>query len=302
MTTSVGSRSSLAYIPEVTYGVTPATPSLIAIPFVTFNVNKTTDRHEDPSIQGDRQQRHNLTGNTHVTGDIDFSFAPTDFDPLIESVMNSTWASNILKVGNTQKSFTLENALNDVGIFRTFTGSVVDKMSFTIPPSGIVTMKASMVCKDMTVASATIDAGGGYAPATAGVPFQSNTAVLKEGGTTIAYVPSLTMTLDNGISQNFAIGSSTVRSITSNWFKVTGTLTSTMENSSLLGKFLNSTETQLEFTVTSGVKTFKVEVNTAVYTATSVSVSGQGTVTATMTFSGLYDASDASMVVITRSA
>ena len=66
-----GSRSLVSKVAEVNWGVTPVTPSMVAVPYTTFNVNLTKDVHEDLSIRADRRERFSLHGNRTIAGDLD---------------------------------------------------------------------------------------------------------------------------------------------------------------------------------------------------------------------------------------
>src|SRR5512139_1043886 len=103
-----GSRSKISYAVETTWGTTPATPALFVLPYVSFGLNATKEIYEDDSIQSDRMLRHTVHGNKAVSGPLAVKYSATDFDPLLESVCNGVWATNVLKTGTTQKSFTFE--------------------------------------------------------------------------------------------------------------------------------------------------------------------------------------------------
>lgn len=303
MTISTGARSTVSLVTESTFGTTPTTPSLVGVPFTSFSVNKTTDRYEDQSVRGDKMQRFNVAGSTHVTGDLDVNFSHTNFDGLIESAMNSTWSSNVIKSGSTRKSFTFENGINDLATpqYFLYTGMVVDKLALTCPNNGIVTAKFSMLGQNMTVGTTSVD-GDGATAATAEKPYTHIGGTFKEGGSAVGYLTSITVNIDNGTSQNFALGSSLVRAFTTSWFKVSGNVTITFEDASLVNKYLNGTASSLEFTLTDGTNTFNVLIPNVIYTQANKSISGQGPITLSLAYEGLYDSTTGSNIVLTRSA
>ena len=101
-----GSRSSLSYITETTFGTTPA-GNFQNLPFTSHSLNMTKDRVEGTDIQADRMSRVDRHGNRQVAGDIVGDLRDGDFDELLESAMLSAWSTNVLKIGTTPKYFSI---------------------------------------------------------------------------------------------------------------------------------------------------------------------------------------------------
>jgi Phage tail tube protein len=91
---SQNSRSGLSYVPEVTFGVTPGSPSLVSLPINTHSLNLTKDRVTGNEIQPDRMTRVDRHGNRQVGGDIVVDLRKGDFDPLLESALMSAFADS----------------------------------------------------------------------------------------------------------------------------------------------------------------------------------------------------------------
>ena len=100
-----GSRSSLSFITESTFGTTP-TGNFTNLPFSTHSLNLTKDRLAGTDIQADRMARVDRHGNRQVGGDIVVDLRDGDYDVLLESAMLNTWATNVLKVGVAPKRIT----------------------------------------------------------------------------------------------------------------------------------------------------------------------------------------------------
>ena len=98
-----GARSGLAYIPETTWGTTPTTGNLVAIPYTGHSLNLTKEQIQSAAIMPDRMIRNDRHGNRQAAGDVTVEFGPVDFDPFLESAFMSTWATNVLKVGTAIK-------------------------------------------------------------------------------------------------------------------------------------------------------------------------------------------------------
>ncbi|TDK63551.1 phage tail tube protein [Sapientia aquatica] len=307
MQIAVGSRSAIGAVVETVWGTTPATPALLDLPFTTFNVNKTLDKFNDTSIQGDRMMRPSVTGNTHITGDLDVNYQPLNYDNLLASLFNSTWVTNVLKIGQVQSSFTFEHSQLDISQFWQYTGMVVDKLQLKLSTSGLVTAKFTLIGKDSptpTVVSVDTTAGTGvggfYSAPTAAPPFTHNGGTFKEGGSAFASFMSLDITFDNKTAANFGLGGSTAASLTSNYFEVTGSASVYVQDAVMYNKFIEATSTTLEFTLANGTNTHDYLIPNVRYHGATKAVTGQGPVTMTLPFVGFYDSTSGSNAVITR--
>jgi hypothetical protein len=248
-------------------------------------------------------ERFSLSGNRTVSGSIDVNFAHSLYDPLLESLMQAPFTTNVLKTGVTRKSFTVEEAQVDVAQYRNYTGLIVDKAEFTIPASGIVTAKFDVLAKDQSaLTGATIDTDTNYTAAAAKSPFTDNgtSGFMKEGGSTVGYVTNLQFSVDNGHAKNFAVGSNVIRDFTTNNAKITGTATVFFEDAVMYNKFVNGTSTSLDVKLDDGTNTVQFFFPNVKYTGATKTISGNGPVSMTMPFKALYDGTALSNIVVTR--
>ena len=303
MTIATGSRAKVGFIPEVTFGTTPATPELVELPFTSFSVNLTRDEYADNSIRSDRMDHYSLSGNKSVAGSLDVNFSHAVFDAFLESLLQSTWATNTLIVGSTRKSFTVEEAQVDISQYRTYTGVIVDKMELNIPASGLVTAKFDLVGKNQSALSGTtIDTTAGYTAAAVRLPFTDNgvSGFIKEGGTTTGVITNIQLTVDNQHAKNYSVGTDVVRDFTAGNIKVSGTVSVFFEDAVMYNKFLNSTATSFDFKLDDGTNTVEVFIPNVKLTGATKTINGNGPVTMSMPFIGLYDATTTSNIKFTR--
>jgi hypothetical protein len=298
-----GSRSSLSFIVESTFGTTPA-GNFTNLPFSTHSLNLTKDRVAGNDIQADRMPRVDRHGNRQVAGDIAVDLRDADYDTFLESAMLNTWATNVLKVGTTPKFFSIEDYAADIDQSRVFTGCSVSSMAISLAPNQMVTTTFSMVGKDMVISGTekTQDAASGAAPFDA---YSGDIAIGNVGGSSaVAIVTSLDFTLNNSYAPTFVIGDDSAPSLEYGRAEVEGTLTAYFEDASLINRFLNETETEIEVSVddpTGGNSyTFlfpKVKINSA-----DVGVDGPTSRMISMSFVALYDATEGTNLKITRPA
>ena len=164
-----GSRSSLSYIVESTFGTTPS-GNFTTLPFTSHSLNLTKDIMEGNDIQADRMPRVNRQGNRQTSGDIAVDLRRGDFDPLLEAAMLSTWSTNVLKVGTTPKFFSIQDYAADIDVARRFTGMTVSTLGISMAPNQMVATTFGMVGKDMNpiVNAGSFITGDSYTIVTAG--------------------------------------------------------------------------------------------------------------------------------------
>lgn len=300
---SQGSRSSLSYIPEVTFGVTPS-GNFTNLPFSTHSLALTKDRVAGNDIQADRMPRVDRHGNRQVGGDIVVDLRDGVYDAFLESAMLNTWASDVLKVGTTPKFFSVEDYAADIDQAMLFTGLTASTLGISLAPNQMVTTTFGMIGKDMTISAdqKTQTASTAVAPFDA---YSGDIAIGNVGNSSaVAIITAMDFTLNNSFSPTFVIGDSSAPSLEYGRAEVEGNLTAYFENADLINRFLNETETEVEVSVNdpSGLNAYtflfpRVKINSA-----TVGVDGPTSRTVKMSFVALYDATESTNLKITRPA
>ena len=297
-----GSRSSLSYIVESTFGTTPA-GNFTNLPFSTQSLNLSKDRVAGNDIQADRMPRVDRHGNRQVGGDVVVDLRKGDYDAFLESAMLNTWATDVLKVGTTPKYFSIEDYAADVDQARLFTGCTVSSLALSIAPNQMVTSTFTMVGKDMTIGATekTQDDPTGNAPFDA---YSGAVAIGNVGASSASgVVTGIDFTLNNSFAPTFVVGDDSAPALEVGRAEIEGTLTAYFEDATLITRFLNETETELSVSVDdptgSNEYTFlfpRVKINSA-----DVGVDGPNSRTISMSFVALYDSTEATNLKITRS-
>jgi hypothetical protein len=293
------SRQSLYYVTEVTPGTTPGTPTLIEIPIAgipTIVVEK--DNFRSNVIKSHRQTSTVRHGTRRTSGEIPIELAYGDFDTLLESLMHSSWSTNVLKVGTTQKFFTLERRFPDISEYQPFTGCMMNTFTLNAQPNGMITASFGVLgLSGMTPASSTV--ANTSTAATGNEPFDGFTGTITEGGSS-ANVTAIDMTVTNNGALPYVIGSDTAPRINSGMVNVTGNITAFFESEALVNKFLAETESALvvEFEgITGGDLEFTLPA--LKYTGASITEADEGLLVQ-MPFEAYYDSSAATSITITR--
>ena len=297
MAFSQGSRTRLSFIPEVTFGTTPA-GNFTELPFSTHSLNLSKERVTGNDIQSDRMPRVDRHGNRTASGDIVVDLRSSNFDTLLESLMFNTWdasptdAPDELKVGTTLKSLSIEDYLSDIDQARLFTGMIVSQASFSMQPNQMVTTTFSLMGKDMAISATekTVDA------AVVNQPFDAYSGDFRIGNfdgalSALTAVTSLEFTVNNNLNPTFVIGEATTPQMEYGRCEIEGTITAYVEDASLINRFLNETETAFDVSVNdpSGSNEYKfffpkVKINSA-----DTPLENPQSRLVTMSFVALYD-------------
>lgn len=238
-----GSRTQLAYVAESTYGTTPASPAMAAVPFNTHSIDLTKTRVQSAEITPDRMPRVDRHGQRTVSGEVVVEMRPADYDWLLEGALFGAFASNVLNTGTTVKSFTIEDGALDITQYRAFTGCMVNTMQMSIAPNQMTTATFGVIGKNMTQSTSPLDAT--LTAASGNEPFDSFSGTIEEGGSAIAYVNSIDFTLNNNLNPTFALGAVSTPQMEFGMSTLEGTMTVFYQDAALITKFLNETESSL---------------------------------------------------------
>lgn len=307
MAFSQGSRSSLSYITESTFGTTPA-GNFTNLPFNTHSLNLTKDRVEGNEIQADRMPRVDRHGNRQIGGDIVVDLRADDFDAFLESAMFGTWdtspssAPDELKVGITPKYFSIEDYAADIDQARLFTGCAVSSMAVSMAPNQMVTTTFTIVGKDMTVGTTekTQDANAGTQPFDA---YSGSLAIGNVGASSaVTNISSIDFTLNNSLAPTFVVGSASTPQLEYGMATVEGNFSAYFEDTAYIDRFLNEVESELVIVVNdpTGANQYsftfpKIKVNSA-----DVGVEGPTSRLINVSWVGLYDSTAGTNMLIKR--
>lgn len=308
MSNAQGSRVSLAFQLESAFNTPPGAPSTKAIRFngTTLALNKSI--LESGEIRGDRQRQDVRHGIHMPAGDIDGELIYGAHDEFWEALLGGTWTSeaagtpNTLANGTTFRSFLIEAAHNDIAQFRQFGGGTIDKVAISAKPGAIITNKFSIMAASQTVAGTSFDATPAAAVTNSPMDTLAN-ATIKEGGSTIAVVSGIEMTIDNQGAGTDVIGSKVHTDIVQGRMKIDGTVSAYFPDLVLMNKFINETESSLEFTFAGSPtnKTMKFKLPRIKYTGAKLDVQGEGPLVLSLPFQGLYDSVSGYAIQMTRS-
>lgn len=309
-----GSRHSLYSVKEATHGTTPASPALDLVRVTGTTLGLSKDSLQSEEIRSDRQISDFRLGANQVGGDINFELSYGSFDQFLEAVLLSApWAADTpvlgtdqIKSAQTRSSFTFIRHFADIADvdnpYYIYRGVELNSVQLTIAANSMITGTFSVVGKSQETASDLTGLGvPTYNPASTTSPLDSFSGTLTEGGTPIAVVTEISLTLQNGIEPRYVVGAKDSILPSLGRSNLTGQITAFFENSTLANKFLNETESSLEFTLpdTAGNE-LKFIIPRIKYTGGQPDVNGEGPITLAMPFQALLDAATGTNLIIER--
>jgi hypothetical protein len=298
-----GSRSALAVGVEGTFGTEASSYDLV--PIKTHSLDLTKERLQGMDIQADRMPRVSRHGNRQAAGSIEVDLRMGNYDDFLESAMLSTFDSNDeMTIGTTPKFLTIEDRLADITQYRLFTGMAVSTATFSIAPNQMVNTTFEMVGKNASISGTPKTASA----ATTNVPFDSYNGSIYEGGVgtsdLIEIVTSVEFSITNSFAPTFVIGDDTAPQLEYGRSIIEGTMTVYFEDATLINKFLNETETELQVSVAepggTNPYTFyfpRIKVNGA-----SVPLANEQSRTIELPFEALHDSVEGTQMLLTRSS
>lgn len=309
MARSQGSRSRLSYIVESAYGTTPA-GNFLELTKNTFNTDLTKELIDGNELNSNRQKKYSRHGTRTVTGDLVVDLRDGEYDALIESAMFSTWdaspsaAPDIIKIGTTLKSFSVEEWAADIDQASVFTGMVVNSMAVSVQNNQTVQTTFNFLGKDMTVGATEKT----VTEAALANPFDGNVANsivgVADTGSSASSINTITgidFSINNNLEPSFNIGSDVTGQTIYGNAVVEGTITAYFEDVTLFNRFLNETETNLEVSVANAAgTTYSFLFPRCKFNGASKPVDGPGARLLTIPFQALWDSTEETSLIIER--
>ena len=308
ITAALGSRFQASYAVEETWAELPSSYTVYNLRVTSFGVNLGRESFASEELRSDRQTSDLRQGMDDISGDIGVELSYGAFDDLIASAMFNDWASDdTITIGTTQKSLRLQRHFTDVSKYHEFPGCVVNSWSLNVEPGSMVTATFGMMGKTMET-SQTLSSPVSKATNS---PFDSFSGYLREGVTAssglassenIAVVTGIEMTLENNLEALQVVGARQAQGLAEGRANLTGTLSAYFANDTLLNRFLNEEESELEFQlVDENSNTLTFYMPRIKYTGSDLTIDGEGPLGLSMPFQALVPSGwPNSELVVTR--
>ncbi len=299
---SEANRVSLKYIAEATYGVTPGTGNWQAARFTGHTLAAAPKTEISKELRSDRMVSDLALVGQEVTGDVNVELSCTSYDDWFQAALQGAWASNVLKVGTTKRSFSIETAMLDWASVRylQFAGMRVAGFNFKFAHGAIVEGGFKFAGKTAAESGTTLVVTGTTAATTTDVLNGASgiSAIQIDGASPGVIVKSVMLELDNTLRPITGVGAVGPQDQLSGRSMITGTLEVYFDDIALYTKLLNNTSFALNWTVGDGSKSYTFRITKAKFNEGNPPVTGVDTdVMLSLKFTALYDATDTSLKI-----
>ncbi len=223
------SNIRVAYVPEATYGVTPATPTFreLRVTGGGLKLNKSTVVSDER--RADRNVSDLIQTGQDWAGDFNAELSYGSFDDILEALLMGTWTTNVLKNGTTAKSFTVEETRKVAGtpLYARWSGTRINSGKIGVTNRSKMTFDFNAMATAETLATAIVT-GATYTAASTRPVFNASEAVsgLSLTGTGLTATPrvkSLSFDIANNLRTRPVVGSKLSAELGSGRFEVSGT-------------------------------------------------------------------------------
>lgn len=253
-------RVALRYVPEVTFGTTPATPTLTDIRYTGESLNYAVKTVQSSEIRSDRNVSDLVRVGADVTGDVQFELSFLSFDAFLEAALASTFGAPVgnvstLKNGVTLKSFTIQKHFQDLTapVFQNFVGVRVGALNLDFKTGSILAGSLSLM--GLGASAGTSQIAGASVVESPGVSESIMNSVtdlieIKENGVTSTMViNSLSVSINNNLRAQDAIGTFGHVGVALGKMDVTGNIEAYFTDLTAYNRFVNGTNFALSFKV-----------------------------------------------------
>lgn len=249
--TSRGFR--VGYVKESTQGTTPS--SALTLLRTTGGGGKIAAQTVESEEVQLAEVPDVIRTNADGTGTINFEYSYGGIHPLLEGIFGSTFSTNVLRVGTTATSFTIENQYTDIGKYLAFKGCVIESLSISLQQGQKITGSIGYRAMVVPTSAASATAGTGAATAAPTNPIMSpvgSVQLIQEGGSLDLKgvgVTAFSIEFTRSAIPLPQVGSLSLAGLDSGTFVAKGSVSLYMPDSALLDKYLGDTATSLALTL-----------------------------------------------------
>lgn len=300
------SSTTVSYVAEVTAGTTPASPSFKKLRFTGGGLKHIQDFVKSNEIRPDRNVTDQARVARRTEGPFNFELSYGTYDDLIESLMQSTWSTNVIGNGNAKKFFSFEEIFETGATdqYKRSKGVCVNTMNLEISAGQIVTGSFGLMgFGEPSLAQAALSGATYAAPNDNPVLTASNDfASFTSSDITSPKIQAISLSITNNMRNQSVVGSIDPVGVGSGRFEVSGTATMFFENSEAYDLFLANGYTDLAFSL-GGATALRYDFSLPKikFLDADLSAGGNDTdVPVTLQFGAVYDSTDGVTFQITR--
>lgn len=300
---------SVYYVLESTYNTTPVdSTDWQEVRFTGESLTATTNREDSGEVRNDRQITSSSKVSRQVSGGFNFELSTGTFDDLIEAAIGGTWTTDVLEVGTTKRSFSIEKNLGaDVGRYEQMTGMRVGQMDLNIAANSLLTGSFTFMGAGETIGSTSAVGAGSVTAATVNDVLNATSdigTITIDGSSTGICVSSLSISVNNNLREINCVGKEFADDIGWGSSAITGSIETylTTEMFDNLQKVSDNDDVAITFPVSDGTNTYTILLPRVKLSADSPQAGSKDSdVMISFTFTALLDGVEGTSLRITRS-
>lgn len=308
---SSANLTDLTFVPESAYGTTPTdSDDWEALRFTSENFTATPQVGQSQEIRSDRMIQDQFKTSMEAGGGFNYEFSAGTFDNLLEGAMCDTWDSDVLKISTDEKAFSIQKYFSDLTAneYLLYKGMRVSTFSMNFAHGSPINGAFSFGGADVVPSS--IDAlGAGAAPAESTSRIMNAVSDLSSVEIdSVAFsgcINNITLNINNNLRAILCLGSDTPSDQSLGSAVVSGTLEAYLTDTTVqwyTSRVINQTTIAITFTISDGTNSYVIDIPNARLSGATPNARGINTdVMVTVDFTALYDATEDSSLVITRS-
>lgn len=254
--TAIGAKTRLAAVPETVWGTTPATPSMILVPYVSESLESNIGIVENNAIRPDRKYFSPGQGNLKPAGDVSVVWSANALGWLIlrgvgasattTGSAGSGFTHTIQETTNVDlPSVTIEKGFLDIGQYIVYKGARINTLTFEMRPESTINGSIGFMAKDEVSASTQL----GNPTDIAWIPLNSYNGTCLQEAATMANVTEMTLNFNNNLSGTHVLFSRTYGSLLASRFRITGSFGVFFLDLAHFNRYRSFTETNFDITM-----------------------------------------------------
>ncbi len=286
--------SLLGGVKEAAFGVSPGAIDAMVLPIVSSGIKANRNLVNTSVLRGRRDPAKPFRGNVEVAGDV---VVPVDRiaigywlqmllgDP---ATTGTSIYTHVFTVKDSQTSWVLEHAYNDVGVYLLYNGCKANTFKIDIGGDRELTATFGVMGAGEARGASSMDSSPSVLSYDV---FNQFDAAIQEGGATSAIITDASISVNNNLDGSiYVIGGAGKRArLPEGQIEITGSIKALFDDAALLDKAINGTESSLSITFTSGSYSLNLLIQELMFEQSSPGISTPGGLFTELNFTGYYE-------------
>lgn len=250
MAQALSNKEVLSYIKEVTFGTVPATPAFQFVRYVSGSFKAETSSTKSAEIATAREVADIIRTSVKATGSFNFELSYSNLDDMLAALLGGTWTTNVLTVGSTRQSLTIERGFTDIGQFELYKGAVPTSLSLNVGIGKVIDGSINFTSLAPVISSSTASSTQVAAPTNSVMNPIDSVQLAQEGGAgAIAGIVGFTINISSPEVLFAQLANINPVDIEQGQLVASGTIDLYWQDATYLTKYLGWTTTSLAFTL-----------------------------------------------------